>query len=251
MSTPSISLDELETLIKQQLDVFYERRIQMLSKLDLWKTLRRKNPYLFRAIGIQKASEIVEQLLQAYMSSSDESVFGSVFLEPIARSICSGVTAVGVGLDVVVETPRSYTVIQVKSGPHWGNASQWKQLKRDFVDAEAVFLTKQLKKQFRALLGQCYGRRTGEPDTKRIYAIRSGQAFWEEITGDSDFYLKLIKLMKDYPVQHRVEFEKAWSQAVNRFELEFLQNFATPEGAINWDKIVQVSSGKSPPKKSK
>ena len=28
---------------------------------------------------------------------------------------------------------------------------------------------------------------------------RSGQAFWQEITGDPDFYLKLIRLMKDVP----------------------------------------------------
>ncbi|MBW4492693.1 MAG: hypothetical protein KME26_06305 [Oscillatoria princeps RMCB-10] len=246
-----MEVHELENLIKQQLDVFYERRILTLSKLDLGKTLKRKNPYLFRALGIQKASEIVEQLLQAFMSASDESVFGTVFLEPIAKQICGGITAGTSGLDVITETPEIYTVIQIKSGPNWGNSSQWKQLKRDFSEAQEEFIRKQLKKQFRALLGQCYGRRNSEPDARRIYAIRSGQAFWEEITGDSDFYLKLIRLMKDYPLQHRIEFEKAWAQAVNRFELEFLKDFATPEGAIDWEKIVQLSSGKSPPKKKK
>lgn len=69
MNISSISPDELEALIKQQLEMFYDRRIQTLSNLDLWNTLRRKNPYLFRAIGMQDASEIVKELLQAYMSS--------------------------------------------------------------------------------------------------------------------------------------------------------------------------------------
>ena len=65
-----INPEQLEALIKQQLDVFYNRRIQTLSNLDLWKTLQRKNPYLFRAIGMQNGSEIVKQLLQAYISAS-------------------------------------------------------------------------------------------------------------------------------------------------------------------------------------
>jgi hypothetical protein len=29
--------------------------------------------------------------------------------------------------------------------------------------------------------------------------IDEDQAFWQEITGDPDFYLKLIRLMKDVP----------------------------------------------------
>lgn len=41
---------------------------------------------------------------------------------------------------------------------------------------------------------------------KREYPL--GQVFWRELTGDADFYLKLIRLMRDYPVKHRILFEK-------------------------------------------
>jgi len=249
LNTLPISPDELEVLIKKQLDAFYARRIQTLSKLKLKDTLRRKNPYLFRAIGVQKASEIVEQLLQAFMSSSDEGIFGDAFFEPIAKEVCGGVAAGGAGVDVVRETPDDYTVISVKSGPNWGNSSQMQKLQQDFNTARAVFMNKKLKKHFRALLGHCYGRKWGEPTAKRVYSVRSGQAFWEEITGDPDFYLKLIRLMKDHPIQHRIEFEKAWNQAVNRFTGGFLNDFATPEGTIDWEKIAEFNSGKPAPKK--
>ena len=73
---------ELEALIRKSLDEFYRRRLQKLSTLKLGDTLRKKNPYLFRAMGIQNAAEIVEGILQAYMSSSDEGIFGDVFFEP-------------------------------------------------------------------------------------------------------------------------------------------------------------------------
>ncbi|MBM4047549.1 MAG: cytoplasmic protein [Planctomycetes bacterium] len=239
----AIAPERLEALIRQQLDVFYARRVQALSRLNLKDTLRRKNPYLFRAIGVQKASEIVEQVLQAFMSSSDEGIFGDAFFEPVAKEVCGGVAAGGAGVDVVIETPNEYTVLSVKSGPNWGNSSQMRKLQDDFNTARSVFLNKKLRKHFRALLGHCYGRKSGEPNAKRSYSVRSGQAFWEEITGDPDFYLKLIGFMKDHPVQHRIEFEKAWNQAVNRFTAEFLKDFATAEGVIDWEKIVAFKSG--------
>ncbi len=56
----------------------------MLEKLSLKRILRRKNPYLFRALGSEIASDIVQQILQAFVSSSDETIFGDAFFEPIA-----------------------------------------------------------------------------------------------------------------------------------------------------------------------
>jgi hypothetical protein len=71
---------------------------------------------------------------------------------------------------------------------------------------------------------------------------------WEELTGDPDFYVKLINLMHDYPTEHRIQFEKEWAKAVNRFELEFLNEFATPEGGIDWEKLVHFNSGAKSPR---
>ena len=235
---------DLEELVHQCLDEFYRRRLQKLTELRLKDTLRKKNPYLFRATGVQRASEIVERSLQAFMSSSEETIFGDAFFEPIAKAVCSGVAAGGAGVDVVVETSEQYTVISVKSGPHWGNSSQIAKLQQDFMTAQRVFSNRKLRKQFRALLGHCYGRTRSEPGGKRIYATRSGQEFWEEITGDPDFYLKLISLMRNYPDAHRAVFDKEWNKAVNRFEREFLAEFSTSEGAVDWERLVQFNSGK-------
>ena len=50
--------------------------------------------------------------------------------------------------------------------------------------------------------------------------------------------------MDDYPAIHRVSYDKAWSEAVNRFEKEFLIRFSTKAGAIDWDELVRFNSGK-------
>lgn len=100
-----------------------------------------------------------------------------------------------------------------------------------------------LHKQFDALLGHGYGRKSGEPTARRVYRIRAGQAFWQEITGDPDFYLKLINAMQDYPTKHREQFDTEFDKALGRFTLEFAQEFIHPDGSIDWSKLTQLNSG--------
>ena len=119
-----INQSELEALIRQSLDDFYQRRIKKLSELKLNAVLRKKNPYLLRAVGVQKASEIVEEILKAYMSSSDETIFGDAFFEPIAKMCSGGIVSPSEGVDVAVETDTVYKAIAVKSGPNIFNSSQ-------------------------------------------------------------------------------------------------------------------------------
>ena len=70
------------------------------------------------------------------------------------------------------------------------------------------------------------------------------EILWEELTGDPDFYLKIISLMRDYPQQHRLKFEEEWDKALNRFEHDFLNNFGNPDGSINWEELLRYNSGK-------
>jgi Type II restriction endonuclease EcoO109I len=71
-----------------------------------------------------------------------------------------------------------------------------------------------------------------------------GQTRWEELTEYPDFYQKLISLMNQKPTQHRLEFEKEWSKALNRFEYDFLINFGNDDGSIDWEKLLRYNSGK-------
>lgn len=166
---------ELAALVRVCLEDFYRRRIQKLSTLKLKDTLREKNPYLFQATGVQQASEIVVSFLQAYMSASDEGIFGDAFFEPIARACSGGHTASSEGVDIIVETETTYKAISVKSGPNIFNASQSKRMDDEFKALRSRVM--KLHKQFDALLGGCYGRKRAEPTANRIYRIRCGQEF--------------------------------------------------------------------------
>jgi len=238
--------EQLEALIGRCLRDFYERRLQKVRDLKLQVFLRRKNPYLFRALGIQKASEIVERVLTDYISASDETIFGNAFFEPIARIVSGGKTSDAEGVDFVIESGERITAVALKSGPNIYNASQKKRQSQEFLAVRSRLY--KLQKQFDPILGHAYGRLKTEPTKDRIYRDRSGQTFWAERTGDRDFYLKLIRLMKDVPAKHKREYTPAWDAAINRFTAEFIKDFCFSDGSIDWEKLVQFVSEEKVPK---
>jgi len=240
------STPELEKEIAACLQKFYASRLSGLKELSLKEVLRKKNPYLYRALGIEKASEIVEQIMAAFVTSSDETIFGNVFFEPIAKLAAGGQVSPTEGVDFTVEKPDRYLAVAVKSGPNWGNADQHKRQSTNF-DALRKRLYK-LNKLFDPLVGQAYGQQCSEPTDNSRFRRRSGQAFWEEVTGDPDFYLKLVRLMKDVPERNRPKFRAEWDQAVNRFTRDFMADFCRPDGSIDWEKLVAFNSAKKSPR---
>ena len=175
-----INTKELEKLIAKCLKEFYNRRLQRLGTLKLKDYLKRKNPYLYKAIGTEKASEIVEEILAAYMIASDEGIFGDAFFEPIAKIVSGGVVSPSEGVDIAIETEKKYLAIAVKSGPNIFNTSQKKRQNDEFNTLRSRLL--KLHKQFDALLGHCYGKLKSEPSKTKIYRDLSGQAFWTLIS---------------------------------------------------------------------
>jgi hypothetical protein len=242
VSSTKLNSSELIEAIKTCLLNFYLRRLQRINTLKLKTYLLRKNPYLYKAVGTSKASEIVEEILKAYISSSDETIFGDTFFEPIAKQFSGGTVSPSEGVDIAIESSNMYKAIAVKSGPNPFNSSQKKRQSDEFAVLRSRLL--KLHKQFDAVVGHCYGRLKTEPSKKQIYRDVSGQAFWKEITGDPDFYLKLIRLMNAKNVQqHRLEYRKAFDAASNRLTLEFIKEFCFEDGTIDWEKVTKYNSG--------
>jgi Type II restriction endonuclease EcoO109I len=106
-----------------------------------------------------------------------------------------------------------------------------------------------MRKQFIPIMGCGYGSVYSEPTPKRRFYKLAGQAFWAHVTGDKNFYIKMVQLMKDEPLKHRPIFEAAWDRAVNRFVRELTIDFCDVEGNILREKLTTFNSGY--PKKMK
>ena len=102
-----ITESDIRQHIETHIPDFHRNKLQSLGKLRLKQVLLRKNPYLFRAKNLNSAGELVKSLLDAYLSSQEETIFGG-FLETLAIFICGrvygGRESTAEGIDLEFET---------------------------------------------------------------------------------------------------------------------------------------------------
>lgn len=220
---------------------FYTALTRTLDNIDVDKILKRKNPYLYRAKGINSAGQIVDGILAAYISSSEETVFGNCFFEPIAIVVSGGQKAVTEGVDITVDKDNTIYSIAVKSGTSVFNADSRKRQEQNFQSAQKR--AQQAKRAYLPVVGYGYGKKKTKAGKEKFYLELAGKAFWEWLTGDADFYTKIIEFMGTRPDEYVKEFEDAYSKAENRMIREFTIKYCKEDGSIDWDALIRFNSG--------
>ncbi len=71
-----LNLKDVTQYVEDNIGTFHQKRISSLNTLSLSKVLKRKNPYLFKAKYVLTAQEIVKGLVDAHISSNEETIFG-------------------------------------------------------------------------------------------------------------------------------------------------------------------------------
>ena len=122
--------------ISVALSEFYTSLTNKLNKIKLKDILKKKNPYLYRAKGINDATMVINRILSAYISSSEETIFGNTFFEPIAIVVSGGQKAVTEGVDITVDKDNTIYSIAVESGTSVFNADSRKRQEQNFQSAQ-------------------------------------------------------------------------------------------------------------------
>ncbi|MCU0449998.1 MAG: cytosolic protein [Bernardetiaceae bacterium] len=238
-----LNLADVTRYVEENIGVFHAKRLQSLDKLKLESILKRKNPYLFRAKYMLTSEQIIRGLLDAYISSNEETIFGD-WMEGLAifinAQVFDGKKSGIPGVDLEFEHDHIRYIIAIKSGPNWGNSSQIKKMEADFNSARKVLRTSGAKVNVVAVNGCCYGR-DNHPD-KGSYQKLCGQRFWEFISGDPELYIKIIEPLGHLSREKNESFMQAYAQAINRFVVEFAKDFCNAQGAIDWPKLVAFNS---------
>ena len=237
------SYDEEKALsaVSDALDNFYESLTEKLNSVNLNKVLKRKNPYLYRAKGINNATQVVDSILSAFVSSSEETIFGNTFFEPIAIIMSGGQKAVTEGVDITVDKDNTIYSIAVKSGTSVFNADSRKRQEQNFQAAQKR--AQQAHRAFMPIVGYGYGIKKTSPQNERFYIELAGKDFWEWLTGDSCFYTKIIDYMGHKPDTFATTFEESYSKALNRMVRDFTLNYCKEDGSIDWAKLIAYNSG--------
>jgi len=231
--------------VNENIVVFHQNRINSIMKLKLKAILKRKNPYLFRAKNILTAQDLIKPILDAYLSSQEETVFGD-FLEGLAIFVCnqvfSGYKSAAEGIDLEFTRDNIRYLVSIKSGPNWGNSSQINRMRNNFKQAARILGTKITESNIFFVNGCCYGR-DSRPN-KGDYLKLCGQAFWELISGNDRLYIDIIEPLGHKAREKNEAFYKEYARIINLFTVEFAEDYCD-DGLINWEKLVEFNSKKT------
>lgn len=239
----SVNTTELNKFVNQNIDNFHESKAKILVGLGLKSILAKKNPYLFKAKNIETASELVEDILNAFLSSSEEELFGA-FLEELAIFISSqtskGRKSVGTGIDLEFSNKGILYLISIKSGVNWGNSSQQRKQEENFQSAVAIVKQSNQTLNVQPVLGICYGKT--KTSFIRGYMKVVGQSFWYLISNNKKLYTDIIEPLGYKAKEHNEKFLKEKAKIINLFTKEFIKDFCNKDGSINWEKFVEFNS---------
>jgi len=239
----AIPEQELKDFVNQHIDLFHNLRIKKLSATKLKDLLKRKNPYLFKAKSINTAGKLVEELLGAVLSSSEEKFMGD-FLESLAvfvvHRLYDGVKSGVAGVDLEFTKNGIRYLVSVKSGPNWSNAPSYRQQITELHTAVAV-IRQGFKGQVEPVIGVCYSKVA--TSNRNMVTHVYGQEFWRLLSDDPNFYTTIVEPIGFRAKQHNDTFEEEKGRLVNKFTLEFINDFCDSDRAIDWEKLVRFNSG--------
>lgn len=242
-------LSEVEGYIHNNIgEGFYDKKADKIRGLSLDDVVKRKNPYLYRAKGSASAHDYISDILDATVTSGEETVFGN-FLERVAIYVCERVydgRKSGIkGLDLEFEDGTKKYLVSIKSGPNWGNSGQINKMLTDFTGARRTLTTSGGAAGYSFVFVEacCYGV-DNHPD-KGTHLKLCGQRFWELISGgEKTLYRDIIGPLGKEAHDRNEYIRRLISEKLNVFTAEFVRRFCD-DGVINWDKLVRFNSGKS------
>jgi hypothetical protein len=241
---PDIDMTLVAAFINQNIDSFHENRIAKIQELQLREVLKRKNPYLFRAKNIETGQQLLTALVDAFVSSSEETLFGG-FLESVAIYACHLVyggqksSSTGIDLDFTRDSVRY--LVTIKSSPSWGNSSQYQALEANFKNALKVLRQSSHVGATQAVLGMCFGKMR-DSDTG-VYLKKHGQSFWTFISGSPRLYLDIVEPLGYEALERNARYETEKQATIKRLAQQFVPEFCDAGGYIEWSKLVKFNSG--------
>ena len=238
-----LEIQKVVKYVEDNIAAFHIKRIENINKLKLSQVLKRKNPYLFKAKYMQTSEQIIRGIVDAHISSNEETIFGN-WLEGLAifinNEVYGGYKSGITGIDLEFDKDNIRYIVTIKSGSNWGNSSQIKKMLSDFKTAKKILRTSNSQINVVAINGCCYGI-DRNPD-KGEYFKYCGQEFWNFISGEENLYIELIEPLGYKAREKNEDFMLSYTQMINKFTREFSNSFCKKNGAIDWKKLVEFNS---------
>lgn len=160
-----LDYEKLNTFIASDvIKPFYEIRLERLSLAKISIIAKRKNPYLFKAKNIETSGDLAKSMLDAFLSSQEETIFGEL-MENLAIHVCTEVFGGQKAeegkyrsVDLIFNRDEKLYIVGIKSGPNWGNADQISIMKKNFKNAKKIIRAEKGGASIISINGCIYGK---------------------------------------------------------------------------------------------
>lgn len=229
---------------------YYERLMYLRCQMSLPKVLSRKNPYLLKAKNIASPDELVRSVVDAFLSSQEETMFGNkleAFAVYVSSKLYGGFKSELPSVDLEFRRDDKYYIVGIKSGTNWGNSDQLSRMKDNFKAARRYLQGERgITSEIIAVNGCIYGKDSKpfkqDADPEKNYYKLAGQDFWNFISNDDDLYRNIIRPIDEEARQRDEDFKRTYNGKVNGMVKEFGNIFLDEEGLIDWVKLIDFVS---------
>ena len=214
---------------------FVQPMADRLSNLTMREIIKRKNPYLYMASGISTCEEMTRRAFNEQMATIEGNYFG-YFFEGIAKLMSGGIKPAGGGqIDLEIRKGNEAYVYAIKSGPGAFNSSSERAAIQDLESAERRLRQDRITTHKK--IGFAYGRK--RTSLKSGVEKLASKRFWEELSGDSMFYIKLLDISAALAPLYQSDLEDPYQRLLN----EAYELFCDGD-VIRWDKVIGLVSGR-------
>ena len=206
-----------------------------LDTLTFKRLISRKNPYLYRSSGIDTVEDLVDRALRDFLSSSTEGTFGNA-LDWIARRLPGNTPATGGEADLQRIEGDNAEVYTIKSGPAGFNDASWTTTKQKMLRAKnSLELSGYSVKLY---VGFIYGRKRTTTDRNSGIIRLASKEFWTKITGDDEFYRKLVDACACMAPLYHADVSEARERLLQEATLNYSHG-----NIVDWDRVLKTVMG--------
>jgi hypothetical protein len=231
----NVSVSTAQSIVDDFAATFSGPLMNQLGSIRIRDILKRKNPYMYAASGIQSCADLVRRALNDFVSSSTETLFGN-FLERMALTISGGHKSATQGVDIERRRENLAELYVVKSGPAAFNSASRRDAERSLDIAERRL--RQGNVQVQKYIGFAYGRK--RTTVLRGVTVLSSKDFWARLSGRGDFHQRLLDACA---ALSGLFLQPAIVATGQRLLQEAHSNNLCVNGNINWNRVLQLVSG--------
>ncbi|MCU0480565.1 MAG: hypothetical protein MUE54_05055 [Anaerolineae bacterium] len=221
---------------------FYERRLSLIKQVKLGDWVRCQNWYRLRIESREAILTHLEAFLDDALRVEEEKLFEDFLAELaifVVSETCGGNKSIFTDVDYEFEKNQTHYLLKIKRF-EWLK-HQKKQIISNIEYAKQNVNAQKPNLTIQPLIGRCYGKTKSRMTNRGVLQLY-GQSFWHFISDDPRLYMKIMQPLGHEARKHNGDWNETKVLLTNLLIIEFYHQFCLPNGAIDWEKLIQFNS---------